>query len=287
MNQQLIIGDQLDLAALKMLSQKPALFEGGTVEFWKDPYIAQQMLATHLNPNTEAASRPPAVIDQIVAWIVDHLHLKPGDTLLDLGCGPGLYCQRFVSRGLTVTGVDFSQNSLNYAREHDTDSTYICQDYRSLDVQGAFDAITLIFGDFCVLSDWARAELLEKAHRLLVPGGHFVLDVSTRAHHENTQPAGTSWYMSGAGGFWKPGPHLVLEQNLWYPEDDVALEQNIVIEEDGTMSLYRNWFHYYSPETITEVLESHGFTVTTVNGGLTGVPYTPETWWLGVVAQRK
>ena len=37
--------------------------------------------------------------------------------IADFGCGPGLYAQRLARAGLNVTGIDFSANSLQYARE--------------------------------------------------------------------------------------------------------------------------------------------------------------------------
>ncbi len=89
---------------IETLTQKPTRFEPGELHFWDDPYIAQQMLAAHLNPDIDAASRKPSAIENSVQWIIKHLHLQPGESLLDLGCGPGLYCQRFTEYGLKVTG---------------------------------------------------------------------------------------------------------------------------------------------------------------------------------------
>ncbi len=73
------------------------------------------MLATHLDPTIDLASRRPETIDRTVAWIVETLGLEPGDSVLDLGCGPGLYTQRFAQRGQRVSGVDYSRRSIEYA----------------------------------------------------------------------------------------------------------------------------------------------------------------------------
>src|SRR5689334_6222274 len=93
---------RLNLSQLAIISQKPPYFEPSHELFWTDPHIAQQMLAAHLDPATDAASRTPQTIDQTVQWITDRLALKPGARLLDLGCGPGLYCKRFAEHGLLV-----------------------------------------------------------------------------------------------------------------------------------------------------------------------------------------
>lgn len=276
----------LDFAHLDSLRQKPPLFELIESHFWDDPHIAQQMLIYHLDPNTDAASHRPAIIDARVRWIMDRLSLDAGKRLLDLGCGPGLYARRFAEKGLQVTGVDLSQNSLNYAREQDPHSTYICQDYRTLDDLGQFDVVTLIAGDLCVLSDSDRDQLLRFIHQSLSPGGYFVFDVTTYTHHAPRLDI-QRWSVHPSGGFWKPTPHLQLMQGYHYPEADTALEQFIIIEADGQISVYRNWFHYYNRQTVTDAVTHAGFTVVDVVRDLSGEAYRPESDWIGIVARKR
>src|SRR5690242_3531145 len=102
----LIMQGRLQLAAMQALLRPPVLFAPGAPRFWTDPHIAGQMLAAHLDPSTDAASRQPATIDAEVAWLVARLGLQAGGRVLDLGCGPGLYSRRLAERGLAVTGVD-------------------------------------------------------------------------------------------------------------------------------------------------------------------------------------
>jgi len=128
---------------------RPLLYERTEVKFWTDPYIATQMLEAHLNPNTDAASRKPDFICRCAAWMSSLL--PKGASLLDIGCGPGLYTKRFAERGLRVTGLDFSENSIAYAREHDFESQYIIQDYLKMDFIESFDMITIIYYDYGAL----------------------------------------------------------------------------------------------------------------------------------------
>jgi 2-polyprenyl-3-methyl-5-hydroxy-6-metoxy-1,4-benzoquinol methylase len=39
--------------------------------------------------------------------------------LLDLGCGPGLYAERFSRAGVKIVGLEISQRSLDYASEQE------------------------------------------------------------------------------------------------------------------------------------------------------------------------
>ena len=161
--------------------RRPALFAPHEAPFWDDPHIATQMLAAHLDPETDAASRRPATIDATVAWIVEQLGLSAGDRVLDLGCGPGLYCQRLARLGLDVTGIDLSENSLLYAREQAAAEglpiRYIHANYLTLDAAAEYDAALLIYYDFGVLPDPDRDDLLRRVRRALRPAGAFVFDV--------------------------------------------------------------------------------------------------------------
>ncbi len=277
----------LDIARLSQLQDKPPLFAPGEPQFWTDPHIARQMLLVHLDPDTDLASRRPETIDRSTAWIVETLGVKPGDSVLDLGCGPGLYAARLAQYRLQVTGVDFSQNSIDYARQyaaqHGLAVTYRCQDYLELEDESRFDVALLIYGDFCPLSPGQRTRLLANIRRALKPGGRFVFDVSSpqlhlQAAHKN------SWYAS-EGGFWRSGPHLVLEQGFAYP-DDVNLSQYIILEPDGKISVYRNWFQDYTIERIEAELKANGFDAQSFWNDLAGMPYSEPTDWIGIVASK-
>jgi len=274
---------QLDFTAIHQSQTPPPLFERGA-PMWHDPHISKQMLEYHLAETHDIASRRPQVIDRIVAWITETLNLSGGMGLLDLGCGPGLYTSRFARQGLQVTGVDYSENSIDYARGHDSHSTYLRQDYTSLDLpENQFDVVMMIYGDFCVLSDNDRDNLLGKIKRWLKPDSAFVFDVTTPQVHAYLGKH-LRWSVAPDGGFWKPEPYLVLEQGFVYP-DDITLEQFIVIEDDGTQTVYRNWYQDYTPETVSRMLQDNGYNQIEIYGDLTGTPYTGDSDWCGVVAR--
>ncbi len=278
----------LDLQQLQKLQERPAPFTPGEPLFWDDPHISKQMLADHLDPNTDVPSRRPETIDRSVAWLVQALDLRSGDPVLDLGCGPGLYAAHLAQRGLRVAGVDCSRRSIEYAAqyalEHKLDITYRYQDYLTLEDELRYDAALLIYGDFCTLAPEKRALLLRSVHGALRVGGYFALDVTT-CEYRKRHPGRNAWHVV-EDGFWKPGPHLVLEQDFDYPEQSIYLSQTIVIEADGRLSVYRNWRQDYTLETITAEMQEGGFCVQSLWGDLAGAPYFEGSEWIGVVAQK-
>lgn len=282
---------QLDqiLSQLIELQQKPDPFTPGEPLFWDDPHISAQMLEAHPNPDIDAASRRPETIDHSVKWLIENLSLKAGDSVLDLGCGPGLYASRFALVGLQVTGVDYSHRSIEYATKYATQNNlniaYRYQNYLELNDKNQYDAALLIYGDFCPLNPEQRATLLRNVYRALKPNGKFVLDVSTREHRR--KQGNKNCWQALESGFWKPGPHLLLEEGFDYPEQSIWLDQYTVIEMDGKISVYRNWFQDYKSETIINELARNGFAVESLWGDLTGKTLFPESEWIGTVTYKK
>ena len=109
--------------------------------------------------------------------------------LLDLGCGPGLYAERFANADYAVTGVDFSKRSITYANTqiqiNSSNIKYYYQDYLEIDFCEEFEIITIIFCDFGALSALDRKILLNKIYKALKPNGKFILDVFSPIYHRD------------------------------------------------------------------------------------------------------
>ncbi|HEY3416554.1 MAG TPA: methyltransferase domain-containing protein, partial [Armatimonadota bacterium] len=159
---------QESIEALAQAAVKPCLFARTPALFWDDHYISQQMLAAHLDPSHDLASRRPEIIDQSVAWIITTLGLQPGMRILDIGCGPGLYCRRFAQAGMAVTGIDYSRRSVDYAIADalalNLPITYHYENYLDVAYDAAFDVISLIWCDFGALTDNERVQVLSRIY---------------------------------------------------------------------------------------------------------------------------
>ncbi len=267
---------------------KPKLFTNSTSSFWNDPHISEQMLAAHLDPNEGAASRKHITIDKSVDWITKKSGLGKGDKVLDLGCGPGLYCRRFAQKGLKVTGIDYSKRSIQYAKEYAQqnrlDIDYIHSNYLTIDYPQDFDLIVLIYCDFGVLSSQDRDLILRKIHRSLKPGGFFVLDVYTTCHHDSITEL-KSWSFQRSG-FWRAIPHLLLFEVFKYPKSNVLLDQYVVIDDDSRIDAYRIWDQAYSTRSISQLLAKNNFTDLEFYADLAGKKYREGSEALGIIAKK-
>ncbi len=240
--------------------QKPKIYTPGTALMWVDEYISTQLLATHLSQEVELASRKETTISSTIEWILNKV---VGDRLniLDLGCGPGLYTEKLAERGHLVTGMDFSSNSIQYAKESGTrnklDISYIQQDYLKLEEENRYDLILLIFTDFGVLTPDQRDTLLGNIYRALKPGGTFVFDVLNE-NSEVQESASKNWELAEKG-FWRNHPYLALTESFYYEKQKVTLSQHIIIDEDGETEVYRFWIHTFSHSDLGEIMSSAGF----------------------------
>jgi len=276
------------LSLISRYAEKPALFEPGELRFWDDPHISKGMLEAHLNPDNNVASRKHKTIDKEVEHLTSSGILKPGDKLLDLGCGPGLYASRLAARGVKVTGIDISERSLNcaiaQARKKNLDIKYRLVNFFDLNYSSEFDAAIQTNGELNTFSDEKLNELLGILRRALKPGGMLIFDITTRKPR-TIEDLKNNWYAAN-GGFWRPGKHLVLEQILDYPEDNVWLDQFIIIDND-TVKVYHNWFHDYNLKAIRRVLKNAGFTIRRAWNDLTGTPYKAGGDCLAIAAEKR
>jgi len=264
-------------------SKRPEPFSRYSVkELWTRPHLARQMLNYHLSQDTDLASRRFESIDRNVDWIDAQLNFS-GKSICDLGCGPGLYSQRFASRGATVTGVDFSTHSLDYARTQGPQAIrYVEADYLTDDLPTGFDVVTLIYTDLCALSPEKRKNLLGRMHRMLSPGGKIILDVAGIGLF-TTKEETAFIEINSMGGFWAAEDYVGIQNTLVYPDDYVSLDRYLIVQPNETWQIY-NWIQYFSPASIEEELRHAGFEIDQMAGDLSGMPLKSGSDLIGIIA---
>lgn len=283
---------RLDMDLLTKYMHKPLIFQEGKSQeaFWDNEHISKQMLEAHLNPNWDAASRNANTIESSCKWIMSSLNLNKSDKVMDLGCGPGLYCTKLSENGLQVTGIDYSKRSIEYAKEEairkNLSIEYVYMNYLDIDYCDEYDIATMIYCDFGVLSDESSTTVLRKIHRALKEKGYFIFDVWTTSNIELTSSF-RNWSVNLNGGFWRPNSYIELVDKTYYDSQNVSLRQHIIVEEEGNISVYNLWERCYTIDSITELLNESGFEVIDVYNDLKGTEYVEGTKILGVIARKK
>jgi SAM-dependent methyltransferase len=243
---------------------RPPLEGVGYVKLpWDDPGFSQRMLAEHLDQRHDKASRRLETIDAHVEWIVEELLSGRPGSVLDLGCGPGLYTQRLAAGGCTCRGIDISPSSIEHARTmapvDGASCTYVLGDITTADLGADHDLAILLFGELNTFRRCDVPELLRRVHLSLRPGGRLLLEVHTRGSviSAGQQPAG--WYTSH-GGLFAPGPHLVFHEQQWVEETGVTSTRYFVIEiPSGTVNEYGETLTAYTDADYRRLLTAAGF----------------------------
>jgi 2-polyprenyl-3-methyl-5-hydroxy-6-metoxy-1,4-benzoquinol methylase len=68
--------------------------------------------------------------------------LKPGATILDVGCGAGLKSDYLIKKGFHVIGIDFSEKMIELAKREVPGGTFSVRDVHDIEsMPGKFDAV--------------------------------------------------------------------------------------------------------------------------------------------------
>jgi SAM-dependent methyltransferase len=241
------------------------LFSRSKNSIWTDNHISQNMLAAHLDGNHDAASRNTQTIEATVEWICSEI--EPDSPLLDLGCGPGLYAERFAAKNFRVTGIDISKRSIEYARQSacrkGLDICYHVQSY--LDdplpvTDKRYAAAICIYCDFGALIPSEQVRFLAAVRNSLCDSGVLIFDVFGDGLSA-TKTTGRTWTYHETGGFWSPYRHYLLEETVYFPDAHAWGCRTVVVSENAADKIreYITWDCCFSPERITTVLQENGF----------------------------
>jgi SAM-dependent methyltransferase len=174
---------------------------GDEPSHWFEP------VADHLGPAYLRYSFTKGTTQE-VGFLHEALSLRPGDRLLDVGCGPGRHAHAFAEREIDVVGIDIARRFIDLATANapaNGRARFERLDARRLPFDEDFDAaISLCQGAFGLVGPVEDEAVLAGIARALKPGGRFAIsafssyfqvrypqpdgtfDVDTGVHHERT-----------------------------------------------------------------------------------------------------
>jgi len=275
---------------LKQINTRPSPFQYYTAkELWTNEHTSRKMLEYHLNESIDAASRNRPFINRSVDWIVTHFGVNKETAIADFGCGPGLYTSALAEQGAKVTGIDFSENSIKYARsvanKMELNIDYVVANYLEYETDKILDLIIMIMCDFCALSPEQRATMLSKFRSLLKPGGALVLDVYSLKAFDNKEESST-YELNQLNGFWSDEDYYCFLNTFKYDKEKVMLDKYTIIEESKKRVVY-NWLQYYSEDSLREEFEKAGFRIEEIYSDVAGTKLSDDSTEMAIIAKKK
>jgi ubiquinone/menaquinone biosynthesis C-methylase UbiE len=148
-----------------------------------------------------------------------HRYVRPGDTVLDIGCGPGLFTlplARRVGENGQVIAVDLQEGMLEILKEKAAQDGLLARirlhkaepHSLALEYPGRID---VAFG-CCVIHEVPdTARMMQEVFSLLGPGGRFL--IAEPKHEVPPDEFGTTLAMAASAGFHRVGTPFVFRSH--------------------------------------------------------------------------
>ena len=271
--------------------ERPALWQGGGNLPWNDPSFSQRMLREHLDESHGAASRVAAERAQQVAWLWSQLGLQPGQRVLDMTCGPGLYAVELAQRGCQVLGIDFSPAAIAYAvalAESGGVSErcrFVEQDVTAWQNDGTlYDAALFLYGQLAVFPREQAQQLLQTIAQALRPGGRLCVEL---LNQDKVDKQGSAWWFTDDQGLWGNAPFLHLGERFWDEASRASMERFQILHlETGQFDEIILCDQTYAVVEIEQMMRQAGFASIQVFPAWDGLPLYDADEWHVYIAQK-
>lgn len=117
-------------------------------------------------------------IVQEINFLTKHLKTAKVKTILDIGCGTGIYLVGLKKKGFYVEGLDLSESMLKEVRKKDSKVRLYNQDMSSFKISKKYDSILCLSSTLASLPKFSlMKKTLKNIFNHLVPKGIFILDL--------------------------------------------------------------------------------------------------------------
>ena len=256
---------------------------------WDQPEFSARALREHLDDSSDSGSRSEEMIREHVRFMMSTLSLRPRSRVLDMGCGPGLYCREMGRNGIITTGIDISPSAIDYAERLGIPyARFILGDIRDIPLPRNQDAAVMTYGEFNMFSEDDARRILSRVNLSLKAGGYLLLEVSTKELADPSGCPSQGWWSYPGGDIWSDEPYLALKEAIYLRDSHTEVTRYYIIHQgSGDVEEYSETRKVYRKERILRMLSDHGFKETTVYSSMTGGEYTGENLFAVFVSRKE
>jgi len=129
--------------------------------------------------NADLYDQKHAFVYQYGESVLELLDVKPGERILDLGCGTGYLTQQIADLGAEVVGIDYSPEMIQKAKETYPDVSFSVADASKFSFTEPFDAI---FSNAALHWVQDHDAMMRCVYNSLKPGGRFVAEMGGKGN---------------------------------------------------------------------------------------------------------
>jgi SAM-dependent methyltransferase len=197
---------------------------------------------------------------KLAAGVLELLDPKPGERILDLGCGTGHLTGKIAEAGAEVVGVDRSPDMIAQAREKYPALRFEVMDACELALDESFDAV---FSNATLHWIHTPERVIAGIARLLKPGGRFVAEFGGKGNTgELLKAVARVWTKHALPG---PAPRpwyypTIAEYSGLLEKHGIEVTYAILFDrptplDDGERGL-RNWLDMFGASFVTSLPEA-------------------------------
>jgi SAM-dependent methyltransferase len=224
----------------------------------------------------------PALTLADVDFLEKTFDVQQGARLLDVPCGNGRHSIELARRGYRITGIDLSEEFLAAARS-ELDTDWRTGDMRALELEPiTYDGAFCFGNSFGYLDHAGAPAFLSAMAGALKPGAKLVIETGMTAESILPTMLQKRWH--------RFGDLMILSENRYDPwESCLHIDYTFVSGSTlGTQIETRPTAHYvFTAADLRKMLETAGFAVLTLRGGVSGETYQLASPRLIVTAERR
>ncbi|MBX2864782.1 MAG: methyltransferase domain-containing protein [Leptolyngbyaceae cyanobacterium MAG.088] len=206
--------------------------------------MASDAMQAHQVWDTDRYQNQHDFVWQYGTALLDLLKVKPGDRILDLGCGTGELTHALAETGAIVSGIDADADMIAVAQQQYPQLSFGVADARTFTLEQAVDGI---FSN--AVLHWVKPpeQVVQRVANGLKPGGQFVAEFGGRGNVQKIVEAVetvrqrknlNSWYFPSVGDY----AHLLETYGL--EVSFAALIDRPTLLKDGDCGL-ANWLRMF------------------------------------------
>lgn len=210
-------------------------------------------------------------------------------TVVDIGCGTGVFAVDLARRGHAAIGVDPAGPMLDIARSRATGLSIEWIHGHADDVAAGIADLAVMMGHVAqyFVDDAAWTNVLRQAHRILRPGGRLTFETRNPAilWDERWTESRTKAAMPHPdGGEFTSWVQVV--DKVGPPDSYAMTHHSHTILPDGVQLSASETLRFRSPAEITSSLQHAGFTIEQTWGDWDRSPFQPDSKEMIVMARR-